>query len=85
MRPGPITSQCLPPEYSSEFRVVTIDFKSGKEIEPVYVGASEERASQAFIETVKRIERDRGDGQEWEPTVVKILESGETQEELLIA
>lgn len=85
MQPGPITSQCLPPEFATEFRVITVDFHTGKEIEAIYQGNSEERASTAFIDTVKHIERSRSEGEEWEPVTVKFLESGETKQELLIA
>lgn len=85
MQPGPITSQSLPPEFATEFRVITVDFHTKKEIEAVYQGSSEERASTAFIETVKHIERARSEGEEWEPIAIKFFENGEIKQELLIA
>lgn len=86
MNPGPITSQCFPPDHSSEFRVVTVDFRTKREIEPVYQGASDSKANKAFIETVKHIERAREEeGHSFEPVIVQLWENGEKLEELDIA
>jgi hypothetical protein len=85
MNPGPITSQCFPPEYGSEYRVVTIDFKTKREIDPVYEGASEDKANLAFGNSKKELELARSVDGEYEPTIIQLWENGEKIQELEIA
>lgn len=72
-RPGPITSQCLPPEGSS---VCTLEvFPEGKYGEKEYAFIHPDMADFAFEDEVRKLIAYRTREENWTPVTVRLLDA----------